>query len=88
VTLRPADVGVVARWVHGVCADGDAQGTAGAECALPSHAEAAANAALTLIGVAGSLLDRQLAAQARAFKEEGGFSERLGRVRRGERRGG
>jgi len=34
----------------------------------------------------GSLLDRQLAAQARAFKNEGGFSERLGRVRRGERR--
>ena len=88
VALRPADVDVVARWVHGICADGEAEETAGAEGALPSHAEAAANAALTLIGVAGSLLDRQLAAQARAFKEEGGFSERLGRVRRGERRGG
>ncbi len=53
----------------------------GAECALPSHAEAAANAALTLIGVAGSLLDRQLAAQATRFEREGGVSERMYRVR-------
>lgn len=44
--------------------------------------ELAANAALTLIAVACSLLDRQLAAQAAAFEREGGFTERLYRVRR------
>ncbi len=39
--------------------------------------EIAANAALVLIAVACSLLDRQLAAQAAAFEQEGGFTERL-----------
>jgi four helix bundle suffix protein len=34
-----------------------------------------------LIAVAVSLLDRQLAAQAAAFKKDGGFTERLYRVR-------
>lgn len=43
--------------------------------------ESAANAALTLIAVACSLLDRQLAAQAEAFKNEGGFTERLYKTR-------
>ncbi len=46
-----------------------------------------ANAALTLIVVACSLLDRQLAAQSRAFEHGGGFTERLYRVRQ-QRRGG
>lgn len=41
------------------------------------QAEVAANAAHVLIGVAMSLLDRQLAAQAKAFEEDGGFTERL-----------
>lgn len=43
--------------------------------------EIAANAALVLIAVACSLLDRQLAAQAAAFENEGGFTERLYRTR-------
>jgi len=43
--------------------------------------EIAANAALVLIGVACALLDRQIEAQAKAFTEEGGFTERLHRVR-------
>jgi four helix bundle suffix protein len=47
----------------------------------PSYSEIAANAALTLIAVACSLLDRQLAAQAKAFQQEGGFTERLYRSR-------
>jgi len=38
-------------------------------------------AAHVLIGVACALLDRQLAAQARAFEQQGGFTERLYRVR-------
>jgi four helix bundle suffix protein len=41
---------------------------------------------LVLIAVAKSLLDRQIAAQARAFEEEGGFTERLYRVRAAARR--
>lgn len=40
-----------------------------------------ANAALVLLAVACSLLDRQIAAQAEAFENEGGFTERLYRVR-------
>ena len=46
-----------------------------------TYPEIAANAALTLIAVAVALLDRQLAAQAAAFETEGGFTERLYRVR-------
>ena len=48
--------------------------------------EIAANAALVLITVACSLLDRQLAAQAVAFEREGGFTERLYRVRSNARK--
>lgn len=47
----------------------------------PTYPEIAANAALTLIAVACSLLDRQLAALALAFEQEGGFTERLYRTR-------
>ena len=50
-----------------------------------SFAEIAANAALVLIGVACALLDRKLLAQAEAFVEEGGFTERLYRVRTARR---
>jgi four helix bundle suffix protein len=52
-----------------------------------TYAEIAANAALVLIGVATALLDRQIAAQARAFENEGGFTERLYRVRKAKRDG-
>ncbi len=47
--------------------------------------EYAANAALVLIAVACSLLDRQLAAQAEAFEKEGGFTERLYKIRKSKR---
>ncbi len=47
-----------------------------------THPEIAANAALVLIAVANALLDRQIAALADTFEQEGGFSERLYRVRR------
>ncbi len=43
--------------------------------------EIAANAALILLSVACSLLDRQITAQAKAFETDGGFTERLYRVR-------
>jgi len=51
----------------------------------PSYAEIAANAAHVLIGVACALLDRQIEAQAAMFEREGGFTERLYRVRSGRR---
>jgi four helix bundle suffix protein len=51
-----------------------------------TYGEIAANAALTLINVAGALLDRQIASQAAAFEKEGGFTERLYRVRSRKRR--
>ena len=50
-----------------------------------TYPEIAANGALLLITVASSLLDRQVAAQAEAFKKEGGFTERLYRVRKQQR---
>lgn len=43
--------------------------------------EAAANGVLALLAAACSLLDRQLLAQAEAFTQEGGFTERLYRTR-------
>lgn len=51
-----------------------------------SYAEIAANAALVLIGVSVALLDRQIASQAASFEKEGGFTERLYRVRSKVRR--
>lgn len=41
----------------------------------------AANAALSLLNLSCYLLDRQLAAQAAAFTQQGGFTERLHRIR-------
>ena len=46
-----------------------------------------ANAALSLLNLCCHLLDKQLAAQAQAFETEGGFTERLYRVRQQRRRG-
>jgi four helix bundle suffix protein len=45
-----------------------------------------ANAALSLLNLCCYLLDRQLAAQAQAFETEGGFTERLYRIRNQRRR--
>ena len=44
-------------------------------------AQLAANAALSLLNLACYLLGRQLEAQAAAFEKEGGFTERLYRIR-------
>lgn len=45
-----------------------------------------ANAALSLLNLCCYLRDRQLAAQAQAFENEGGFTERLYRIRSRKRR--
>jgi four helix bundle suffix protein len=55
---------------------------------VPSSAELVANGALSLLNLCCYFLDRQLAAQAEAFVEEGGFTERLHRVRSAQRQHG
>jgi four helix bundle suffix protein len=58
------------------------ESTLSTESTPPAPDEAAANAALVLIRVASALLGRQLDTLAEAFQREGGFSERLYRLRR------
>ena len=60
---------------------GSTGSTGSTSAATAGYAEVAANAALVLIAVACSLLERQLAAQASAFEQQGGFTERLYRTR-------
>ena len=56
------------------------------QCRSVSSAELVANGALSLLNLACYLLNKQLAAQEKAFVEEGGFTERLYRVRSERRR--
>lgn len=56
--------------------------TASTPSTKSNYSEFAANSALVLLAVACSLLDRQLVAQAAAFEQEGGFTERLYKKRR------
>ncbi|MBN1591895.1 MAG: four helix bundle protein [Candidatus Coatesbacteria bacterium] len=74
----------VAEWVRGICGKSDPSASS-TSSVKSSHAEASANALLVLIGVAKALLARQIAAQASAFENEGGFTERLYRRRRKNR---
>ncbi len=78
IDRRCATADAVAAWVweqhnRGQCGQ--------KEPSTPAHTELAADAALVLLAVACSLLDRQPAAQAAAFETEGGFTERLYCVR-------
>ncbi len=75
VERRCTSVECVAQWVKEIHARSKVNGE------KVTHAEVAANAALVLIGGAPALLDRQRQAQAKAFVAEGGFTERLYRVR-------
>jgi four helix bundle suffix protein len=50
-----------------------------------TYAEISANGVLALLAVACSLLDRQLASLEKSFVEEGGFTERLYKVRSAKR---
>ena len=93
IARRPATADDVAQWArdihdgrHGP--DGPTgQGKLGPKSlqstasTTSTYAEIAANGALALLAVACSLLDRQLASQEKAFVEEGGFTERLYKVR-------
>ena len=73
----------MAQWVRKEhdCGLGGRSGLSGKEQTQSAYPELAANAALVLLAVACSLLDRQLAALAKSFETEGGFTERLYRVR-------
>ncbi len=90
VAKRFTKIEEVAVWVqevHGACRSVESATSArSASSAFSTRPEIAANAALALIAVATALLDRQLAAQATAFEKEGGFTERLHRVRTAKRR--
>lgn len=102
VARRCATADAVAEWVrevHGRDGKNGPDGLDGrAKRGVPSmesmksgqatYPEIAANAALVLIGVACALLDRQIGAQAAAFTEEGGFTERLHRIRTERRKHG
>ncbi len=93
---RCATLQDVQAWVaeeHGRARSGtDEQGRRETTDKAESKPEAlAANAALSLLNLACYLLDRQLASQAAAFEKDGGFTERLYRVRaeaRGRQKGG
>jgi four helix bundle suffix protein len=86
IARRCTSADEVAAWIreihgrHGQSGP-DGQSTKSIKSTRSTYPELAANAALVLIAVACSLLDRQLAAQANAFTEEGGFTERLHRIR-------
>jgi four helix bundle suffix protein len=75
IARRPANADEVAQWAKEM-RDGH-NGRSG----RGSYAEIAANGVLALIAVASSLLGRQLASQEKAFVKEGGFTERLYKVR-------
>jgi four helix bundle suffix protein len=60
----------------------------GGPCQSLGSSTLVANAALSLLNLCCHLLDRQLATQAQAFENEGGFTERLYRIRNKRRRGG
>jgi four helix bundle suffix protein len=66
---------------------GQAHSTKSAKSTLSTrgYPELSANAALVLLAVACSLLDRQVARLAASFEQEGGFTERLYRVRKQKR---
>ncbi|MDO8542121.1 MAG: four helix bundle suffix domain-containing protein [Opitutaceae bacterium] len=88
IARRCTTAEAVAQWVreqHGQNGPGGLKRTNNAHAVRPTYPEIAANAALTLIAVACSLLDRQIAAQAAAFEKDGGFTERLYRIRSNRR---
>lgn len=94
IDRRCANADEVAWWVKESCASGRGgpggrsgrsgqtnPSTQSTEPTTSTYPEITANAALVLIAVACSLLDRQITTLANGFQEEGGFTERLYRVR-------
>lgn len=101
IDRRCATADEVAAWVLEVAKKGEhcrqdgrnGQGQASTESTASTlstriYPELSANAALVLLAVACSLLDRQVERLAQDFENEGGFTERLYRVRTAKRRVG
>jgi four helix bundle suffix protein len=101
IARRPATADDVAAWARDVHDGQDGrhaqggrgqarqksiQSTVSTKSMMSTFPEIAANGALALITVACSLLNRQIAAQEKAFVDEGGFTERLYRVRSAQRK--
>jgi four helix bundle suffix protein len=82
IGLRPATTGQVKEWVDYCVEESGLSGQGRQRFAI----EVEANAILTLAVVTRSLLTKQLKAQAEAFESEGGFTERLHRIRTERRR--
>ena len=101
IDRRPRSADDVAAWVQevhesdrsGPCgpgqdaprADLSTRSTRSTGFGPPTCGEIAANGALALTAPAGTLLGRQLEAQAESFEREGGFTDGLYRVRRSRR---
>jgi four helix bundle suffix protein len=89
IDRRPKTTDDMAAWVNEV-RDGrggqESESIKSTESTMSTFPEIAANGALALIAVACSLLDRQIAALEKAFMGEGGFTERLYRVRTAARK--
>ncbi len=93
IAARPATADDVADWArkahdgpHGQSGpsgqwSATSDSTASTTSTKSTYAEITANGALALLAVACSLLDRQIASLEKAFVEEGGFTERLYKVR-------
>ena len=89
--LRCATLEEVQRWISAECArwkDEHGQAKTNTDSSLkvsvhpcPSSATLAANATLSPLNLACYLFDRQISALANAFETEGGFTERLYRIR-------
>ena len=89
IARRPATAEDMAAWVEEIHEQNGRRGRGEKQKSIqstvstqPTYPEIAANGARALIMVASSLLSRQVAAQAAAFEKEGGFTERLCRVRK------
>lgn len=86
VACRCSNADEVAAWVKEMAKNGpDGQHSKSILSIQSMFPEISANAALVLIGVASTLLDRQVAAQAAAFETDGGFTERLYKTRQARR---
>ncbi|MDX2000356.1 MAG: four helix bundle suffix domain-containing protein [Thermoanaerobaculia bacterium] len=78
IRRRPKNLEEVAQWIRDVRTS---TSSISSTASTTTSQEAAANGALALLAVATALLDRQVASLARAFETDGGFTERLYRIR-------
>ena len=98
ITRRPKTADDVAQWARDIRPGNGHDGPSGQEghsaqrasrssikSTTNAYPEISANGALALIAVATSLLTRQITSLEKAFVEEGGFTERMYRVRSARR---